>query len=55
MKEAAEAVDETLKNYNDFLAQLDDKQRQVVLRTIGLKMEELRAHKDMLVAELLED
>ena len=55
MEEASKAVDETLMMYNDFLEQLTKSQRQEVLRTIGLKMQELKAQKINLEEESLQE
>ena len=51
MTEAIELVDSTLADYKNLLAQLTDTQQQEVKRTIGLKMEELRAQKSMMEDE----
>ena len=43
IKEAKSAVEETLQLYNDLLSTLSEDQRQTVISTIGLRMEELKA------------
>uniref|UniRef100_T1IR81 Uncharacterized protein n=1 Tax=Strigamia maritima TaxID=126957 RepID=T1IR81_STRMM len=43
MKDAEELVAEVMNDYKTLLSSLDDKQRTDVQRTIGLKMEELKA------------
>lgn len=48
MSEAQEAVISTLDQYHKLLDQLSDDQRQNVLRTIGLRMEELKAQEQAL-------
>ena len=45
MKEAQQAVEETLIEYKQFLEKLSSKQRQEVISTLGLRMEELKAQK----------
>ena len=54
LADATEAVKGTLKVYNALLEQLDSQQKQHVLRTIGLKMQELEAQLKMIEDELLE-
>ena len=46
MKEAEDAVKDTLQEYESLLQRLSDKQREDVVRTIGLRMEELKAQVD---------
>ena len=48
MAEAQEAVSSTLAQYKKLLDQLSENQRQDVLRTIGLRMEELKAQEQAL-------
>ena len=43
IKEAKPAVEETLQLYSDLLGELSEDQRQTVVSTIGLRMEELKA------------
>ncbi|XP_048727492.2 uncharacterized protein LOC125645737 [Ostrea edulis] len=43
MKEAAEAVAQTIQMYENFLNELNENQKKEVTRTIGLKMAELKA------------
>jgi hypothetical protein len=43
MKEAAEAVTQTIQMYENFLSELNENQKREVTRTIGLKMAELKA------------
>ena len=52
MKDAEDTTEETLKMYQDLLGQLTDEQKQDVMRTIGLKMEELKAQLDMIKESL---
>lgn len=48
LKEAQEAVTEALELYEELLESLSLEQREGVIRTIGLKMEELRAQQTMI-------
>ncbi len=48
MKEAEEAVTDALEAYEQLLESLSQDQRNGVMRTIGLKMEELRAQQRMI-------
>ncbi|GFS14247.1 late embryogenesis abundant protein [Elysia marginata] len=52
MTEAQEAVKSTLDQYQKLLDQLSEDQRQDVLRTIGLRMEELKAQEQALEESL---
>lgn len=54
MQEAKSAVEETLHLYGDLLSGLSEEQRQTVISSIGLKMEELKAQLAT-VKEHLED
>lgn len=54
MQEAKSAVEETLHLYGDLLSGLSEEQRQTVISSIGLKMEELKAQL-VTVKEHLED
>ncbi|XP_069123477.1 uncharacterized protein [Argopecten irradians] len=54
MAEAQEAVNDTLEEYSSLLSKLDDTQKQNVVRTIGLRMEELKAQQAAL-EEALKD
>ena len=54
MAEAQEAVQATLDQYQKLLDQLSENQRQDVLRTIGLRMEELKAQEQALKDAVLE-
>ncbi|KAG0440410.1 hypothetical protein HPB47_016290 [Ixodes persulcatus] len=47
-KEAEEIVQDTLNDFSELLSGLDAKQQLWVKRTIGLKMEELKAQLQML-------
>lgn len=51
MEDAQIAVRETLQKYENLLNQLSPEQKQEVLRTIGLKMEELKAQEQALQDE----
>ncbi|XP_077980625.1 uncharacterized protein LOC144435861 [Glandiceps talaboti] len=46
IEEAEEAVTETLEAYEKLLSQLTEAQKTNVCRTIGLKMQELKAHQN---------
>jgi len=48
MLEAQAAVKDTLAEYKELLSKLSDKQREDVVRTIGLRMEELKAQEQAL-------
>ncbi|GFO38741.1 hypothetical protein PoB_006524600 [Plakobranchus ocellatus] len=52
MAEAQEAVKATLDQYRKLLEQLSEDQRQEVLRTIGLRMEELKAQEQAITDSL---
>jgi hypothetical protein len=52
--DAKQAVEDTLAAYKALLSQLDAQQTQHVLRSIGLKMQELEAQLKMMEDELLE-
>ncbi|XP_060067175.1 uncharacterized protein LOC132547437 isoform X1 [Ylistrum balloti] len=52
MSEAQEAVKDTLEEYNSLLSKLNDTQKQNVVRTIGLRMEELKAQQSALEESL---
>ncbi|RUS89726.1 hypothetical protein EGW08_002544 [Elysia chlorotica] len=54
MAEAQEAVTTTLDQYQKLLSQLSESQRQEVLRTIGLRMEELKAQEQALKDAVLD-
>ena len=53
LQEAEQAVEATLSQYQALMAQLSETQRQEVQRTIGLKMEELKAQLAMIREENL--
>ena len=55
MKEAQEAVEETLTEYRQFLEKLSDKQRQDVIASLGLRMEELKAQRAAMEEEIKHD
>ena len=55
MKEAQEAVDDTLREYRQFIEKLSDKQRQNVVASLGLRMEELKAQKMAMEEEIIHD
>ncbi|XP_054763363.1 uncharacterized protein LOC129269948 [Lytechinus pictus] len=48
LKDAKEAVQETLSQFEDLMVKLSEEQERNVRRTIGLKMEELRAQEAMI-------
>ena len=54
LKDAKESVQETLSQYEDLMTKLSEEQERNVRRTIGLKMEELRAQEAM-IDESLKD
>ncbi|XP_041474538.1 uncharacterized protein LOC121423275 [Lytechinus variegatus] len=54
LKDAKEAVQETLSQFEDLMVKLSEEQERNVRRTIGLKMEELRAQEAM-IDESLKD
>ncbi|XP_072043302.1 uncharacterized protein [Amphiura filiformis] len=54
MKDAEDAIQETLNMYQDLIGRLNEEQKQNVTRTIGLKMEELKAQLDMIKESLRE-
>ncbi|XP_011661834.1 uncharacterized protein LOC105437211 [Strongylocentrotus purpuratus] len=54
LKDAKEAVQETLSQFEDLMAKLSEEQERNVRRTIGLKMEELRAQEMMIDDSLKE-
>lgn len=43
LKEAQEAVSQTLNEYKTLLANVNNDQKQNIVQTIGLRMEELKA------------
>lgn len=53
MTEAQEAVSTAIATYEAFLADLDEDQRKDVIRTIGLRMEELKAQ-EQAIKDLLD-
>ena len=55
MKEAQQAVEDTLTEYKNILEKLSDKQRQDVISTLGLRMEELKAQKMVMEEEIKHD
>ena len=55
MEDAQSAVKDTLDEYNQLLERLSDDQRADVLRTIGLKMQELKAQLQAIHETLQED
>ncbi len=54
MKDAEDAIKETLTMYGRLLDRLNEEQKQHVTRTIGLKMEELKAQLNMIKESLRE-
>ncbi|OWF47820.1 uncharacterized protein LOC110453892 [Mizuhopecten yessoensis] len=52
MSEAQEAVQDTLDEYKSLLSKLNETQKQNVVRTIGLRMEELKAQQTALEESL---
>lgn len=55
LEEAKESVQETLGRYQNLLHKLNEEQERNVRRTIGLKMEELRAQEAMIIESLADD
>lgn len=55
MQEAAEAVSQTIQMYEKLLNELDENQKKDVVRTIGLKMAELKAQRAAMEEELKSD
>lgn len=55
MKEAQQAVEETLTEYKLLLEKLSDKQRQDVVSSLGLRMEELKAQQAAMEEEVKHD
>ena len=55
MKDAEDAIKDTLDTYEDLLRQLTEEQKANVTRTIGLKMEELKAQLDMIKETILNE
>lgn len=55
MQEAAEAVSQTIQMYEKLLNELDENQKKDVVRTIGLKMAELKAQQSAMEEELKSD
>ncbi|XP_033108059.1 uncharacterized protein LOC117109756 [Anneissia japonica] len=55
LNDASEAVNETLRTYSTLLDILTEQQKQNVVRSIGLKMEELKAHQSLIIDSLKED
>lgn len=55
MHEAAEAVSQTIQMYEKLLNELDENQKKDVVRTIGLKMAELKAQQAAMEEELKSD
>ena len=55
MKDAEDAIKDTLDTYQDLLKQLTEEQKANVTRTIGLKMEELKAQLDMIKESILNE
>ncbi|ESP04054.1 hypothetical protein LOTGIDRAFT_230306 [Lottia gigantea] len=55
VEDAQKAVKETLESYQQLLAKISDSQKQQVMRTIGLKMEELKAQLIAMEEDLKED
>ncbi|KAK6171142.1 hypothetical protein SNE40_019395 [Patella caerulea] len=53
--DAKSAVEETLTEYQTLLNKISDSQKQQVMRTIGLRMEELKAQLTAMEDELKED
>jgi hypothetical protein len=54
IQDARTAVEEAIGQYNDLLSMLSETQRQSVVVTIGLKMEELKAQL-VAITEEMED
>lgn len=55
MQEAAEAVSQTIQMYEKLLNELDENQKKDVVRTIGLKMAELKAQHAAMEEEIKSD
>lgn len=55
LEDAQEAVNGTLIEYKQLLDKLSDTQRQEVISTLGLRMEELKAQQKAIEDELIED
>ncbi|PIK51234.1 hypothetical protein BSL78_11894 [Apostichopus japonicus] len=55
LNEAQESLSNTLEQYSTLLEKLSDAQRQQVARTVGLKMEELKAQQNMIMETIKED
>lgn len=55
LSEAQESLSNTLEQYSTLLEKLSDAQRQQVARTVGLKMEELKAQQNMIMETIKED
>lgn len=55
MQEAAEAVSQTIQMYEKLLNELDENQKKDVVKTIGLKMAELKAQQAAMEEELKSD
>ena len=52
MKDAQDAVSSTLQEYKDLLMKLSDQQKNEVISTIGLRMEELKAQEKAINEDL---
>ena len=48
MQEAQEAVEDTLRCYDNLLSMLSPGQKASVVSSIGLRMQELKAHQQMI-------
>ncbi|KAJ8038122.1 hypothetical protein HOLleu_19109 [Holothuria leucospilota] len=55
LQEAEDSLNETLGRYNALLEKLSDSQKEQVLRSIGLKMEELKAQRQVIQDIIRED
>ena len=55
LQEAKESIEETLAKYKSLLSKLSEEQERNVRRTIGLKMEELKAQEAMILESLKDD
>ena len=54
LEDAQEAVTETLTEYKQLLDKLSDQQRQEVISTLGLRMEELKAQQRAIEEDLID-
>lgn len=54
MSDAENAIEEVLSDYENLMQQMNEEQKKSVVRTIGLKIEELKAQIQMLKDSLKE-